>query len=453
MQALDLPNLRDAPFRLGIGPAEAVEHRPWREARDGVLALLANGPAHVVLLGSAGSGKTLLLHALARILQDQGLAVRVGGRGGMLPDLGGGAVLLVDDAERLDPDALARVAERKGSCVLAGPPALAEHLPKRFAAVVLSPLSTDEVARFVAVRLGAAGQRRDLLQPDAVLALTRLSGGAPRQINALAGAAVFLAGLDEAAEVTQHHVEEAAALRDGSAPPEPPPTRGAPVEGHVPEPALPPQLALPLTPRRATRPRLAVFAAGAAMGLLLVVGAVLVGHPGKTLRPPDQAASTAGLRPSPPPVQAQQEAALVKSPAKAPLPSDASGGPAAREVLTPTSHAPATPAVPSREVPVTLDSAINGPRVVVHYREGATAEADHLAAALAGADPKFSHVEVRAVPSTPRAPTIRFFHPEDVGPAWELEAALSTTGNTWEVRNFTGVQPKPRRGTLEVWLP
>ncbi len=88
MQALDLPNLHDAPFRLGIDPGEAVEHGPWCKARDEVLAALANGRAHVALFGGAGSGKTLLLHALARMLQDQGRAVRVADRGGLLPKLG-----------------------------------------------------------------------------------------------------------------------------------------------------------------------------------------------------------------------------------------------------------------------------------------------------------------------------------------------------------------------------
>ncbi len=461
MQALDLPNLRDAPFRMGIGPGDAVEHRPWRKARDRILALLADRPAHVALLGTAGSGKTLLLHALARTVQDQGRAVRVVTHGGMLPALEGDAVLLVDDAEHLEGDALARLAAWEGSCVLAGPPALAECLPKAFATVVLSSLSPDDVARFVAARLAVAGQRRDLLQPDAVLALARLSGGAPRQINALAGAAVFLAGLDDSAEVGQHHVEEAAALRDGDAPPAPPPARNAPVEANArepaSEPASPPQPALPLTPRRADRPRLTVAAAGAVIGLLLLLAAsaALVGHPGKAPRLQVQTASTTGPGPSPPPKQPQQEAALVKPPVAAQPSADASSAPAVavREMPAPASHPPAPPAVPPREVSVTPEPAINSPRVVVQYRGGAAAEADRFAKALAGSDPKFSHVETRAVSSTPRAPTIRFFHPEDVGAAWELEAAVSATGGAWEVRNFTGFQPRPRRGTLEVWLP
>lgn len=430
MQALDLPNLRDTPFRLGVSPGEAVEHGPWCAARNGVLARLAAGPAHVALLGPAGSGKTLLLHTLVRALQDQGRAVRLGDRGGMLPDLGGDAVLAVDDADRLDAEALVRLAGRRAPCVLAGLPALAERLPAPFVAVGLSPLSPDEVARFVAVRLAAAGQRRDLLQPDAVLALARLSGGAPRQVNALAGAAVFLASLDGAGEVGPHHVEEAAALRDGDMPP---PAPSAPAEDKAPEPAAAPRPAPPVS-GHVPGPRWAMAAAGAATGLLLLAGgAMLVGHSGKPSQAPkEQTASAARPQPEPAPVAAPvpQAAAVAKAPAPP----------------------PASPPGPPRDVPAKPDVAAGGPRVVVNYRSGAAARADRLVAALAGADTRLSHVEVHAVQETPRDPTIRFFYPEDVGAAWELEAALSATGETWQVRNYTQHQRKPRRGTLEVLL-
>ena len=457
MQALDLPNLRDAPFRLGIGPAEAVEHRPWCKARDEALAALARPGAHVGLLGGAGSGKTLLLHALARTLQDQGRAVRVGDRGAALPTLADDVILLLDDAEQLDADALARLAGSKGSYVLAGPPALAERLPRPFSMVALSPLSPDDIARFVAMRLAAAGQRRDLMQPDAVLALARLSGGSARQINALAGAAMFLAGLDGAPEVSPHHVEEAAALRDGDAPPAPPPAQTAPAAADAPKSALPPEPPSPLAPARAHRPRLAIAAAGAALGLLILAGAAaLLEHPIKAPRPQDQGpldqvASTVPPRASPTPMPPPREAAAVNAPAPLPPQTNASSAPATHEA--PASQSPASSPAPPREEAVAPDAGTDSTRVMVQYRGGATAEADRLIRALAAADPKFSRVETHAVQETPRDPTIRFFHPEDVGAAWELEAALSTTGQTWEVRNSTRSQHKPRRGTLEVLLP
>ncbi len=459
MQALDLPNLRDAPFRLGIGPAEAVEHGPWCRARDEVLAALANGPVHVALLGGAGSGKTLLLHALARTLQDQGRAVRVADRGGALPKLTDDVILLLDDAEQLDAGALAHLAESKRPCVLAGPPALADRLPRMFARVVLSPLSADDIARFVAIRLAAAGQRRDLMQPGAVLALARLSGGAARQLNALAGAALFLASLDGAVEVSQHHVEEAAALRDGDAPPAPPPPELAPAATSAPEPVppspplrRPPQHAPQRAPTRAPRSPLMFTAAGAALGLLVLAGAAaLVGYTNKPPRPQQQAARTAPPPPSPTAAPVQQQAAPVKPPEPPQPPPDAPSAPAAHETLA--SPPPASPPAPPREEAVAPTPAADSSHVVVQYRDGAVGEADRLAKALAAANPKFSQVETRAVQDTPRQPTIRFFYPEDVGAAWELEATLSATGDTWEVRNATRSQRKPRRGTLDVLLP
>ena len=455
MQALDLPNLRDAPFRLGIDPAEAVEHGPWCRARDEVLAALANGPAHVALLGGAGSGKTLLLHALARTLQDQGRAVRVADRGGVLPKLADDVVLLLDDAEQLDAEALARLARSKGPCVVTGQPALAERLPRAFSTVTLLPLSPDDIARFVAIRLAAAGQRRDLVQPGAVLALARLSSGAARQINALAGAALFLAGLDDVAEVNQHHVREAAALRDGDAPPPsppPPPEQSVPVEASTPEPALPPEPLSPRAPTRAPRPRLAIAVAGATLGLLVLAAAALVGQPGnKPPQPQQQATNTAPPRPSPPSAPAPQQPAPVKAPAPPQPPSEAPSPPASHEAPAP--QPPANPPAPPREETAAPNPDSDSSRVNVRYRDGAAAEADHLAKALAAADPKFSHVELHAVQETPREPTIRFFYPEDVGAAWELEATLRATGDTWEVRNATRSPHKPRRGTLDVLLP
>ena len=152
-------------------------------------------------------------------------------------------------------------------------------------------------------------------------------------------------------------------------------------------------------------------------------------------------------------MQAHQGAALVTPPSATPPSTNVPSGPSVREAPAAPSAPPAPPVVPSRQVGATPEPAINGPHVVVQYRGSAADEADRFAKALAGRDPRFSHVEIRAVSSTPRAPTIRFFHPEDVAAAWELEATVSATGDTWEVRNYTTYQPRPPRGTLEILLP
>jgi len=446
MQALDLPNLRNAPFRLGVGPDEAVPHRSWRALQAGVLAALGSGPACIALLGPAGSGKTLLLHSLASALNENDQLARVVGAGTLAMDLPCDAILLVDDADRLDGDALAQLAQRQGACVLAGTAALADRLPANFAVLALDPLAPDEVARFVAARLAAAGQRRDLLVPDAVLALARLSGGVPRQINAVAGAAVFLAGLDGAAQVGRAHVEEASAMRDGVEPEaaaatfaaNPEPAGDAAAE---PVPEAPREKLAPVPSRRA---RPAAMAAGAALGLLLVIGAVLALHGGREARP-EQAPQAVPAGPALATVPGQQAAAPGEGAATPPAPSPEPPGSAG----VPASHRDAP-----RDLPPALpgSTAASGSRVVVHYHAGGAAEAERVAAMLAGQGGRFGRVETRAVPGTPRAATIRFFHAEDVGAAWEMKAALSATGDDWQVRDFTRYRPRTRHGTLEVWI-
>ena len=115
----------------------------------------------------------------------------------------------------------------------------------------------------------------------------------------------------------------------------------------------------------------------------------------------------------------------------------------------PLASAPALPQPMSAEAEPVLPPS----RVVVQYRGGDDADADRLVAALAKADARFDHAETHQVSSTTRNPTIRFFYREDVGAAWSLKAALDGVGGTWQVSNYTRNGNKPRRGTLEVWLP
>ena len=459
MQVFDLPNLHDAPFRLGIAPADAVVHRSWREARDAALAALAGGQARIAVLGDTGTGKTLLLHVLAEALREQGRTLSVSGSGWLPAELSSEATVLLDDAERLDEATLRQLAERDGPCVLAGLPTLAGQLPAPFTVTRLRPLPPDEVARFVAVRLAEAGRRRDLLEPDAVLALARLSGGVPRQLNALAGAAVFLAGLDGAATVSRRHVEEAAAMRDGDADvapsvlpaePEPGPSLGRDVAATV-DPPRAPRLKSAVTGSRwITRTRV-VAASAAALLVLVIAGLVelpLGGAPSRQARDPGPAVVTGPVAPP------QQEAA-------APSPPPAAVPPAAERAVVASPDPAAAVWVPrprsttarDSDPPVSPEtSTASGPRVVLHYREGAAAEADRIAALLAGQGSRFGRIETRAVRETPHAATIRFFHREDVGAAWALRSALSATGDDWQVRDFTRFQPSPRRGSLEVWI-
>lgn len=91
-------------------------------------------------------------------------------------------------------------------------------------------------------------------------------------------------------------------------------------------------------------------------------------------------------------------------------------------------------------------------RVVIHYPANsgpAASEADQIAASLAA---KAGTVEIRAVNAVPRSPTIRYFHEEDLPAAETLEALLRNAGGQWATRAFTAYEPKPRPGTIEVWI-
>ncbi len=221
MQITHRPAAADLVFQAQIAPEAAVPHPAWQRARAAALEALFSGDA-TVLLGPPGSGKTLLLHDLARTLRNADQPVRLIEQPGALDGSRGNDILLVDEADSLGADALAALVTGPAPVLLAALPGsagrLAGHPVRR---VALDPLAPEDVARFVATRLAAAGRPRDLLEPEAVLALARYSGGSVRLVNTIGGSALFLAGWDGSARVGLRHVEEAAAMRsdfDGATP-------------------------------------------------------------------------------------------------------------------------------------------------------------------------------------------------------------------------------------------
>lgn len=274
MQHNFLPALADPLFSLQVAPDAAVAHPAWCRARTAALEALTAG-SHAVLLGPPGSGKSLLLKNLAHTLRGAGKPVHLIGQTGASGDARAGGILLVDEADALGTDALGVLCAGPGPVLLAMLPGGSERLPQRshpVRHVVLDRLAPLEVARFVAARLAAAGRPGDFLEPEAVLALARHSGGLPRLVNVFGAAAVFFAGLDGSSRIGQRHVDEAAAMRD-----------------EIAEDALPAVLAEPPSVRlfaALPSPRGSVLRRRAALGSMVAASGVLFFLPWLTSKRP-----------------------------------------------------------------------------------------------------------------------------------------------------------------------
>lgn len=273
------------PFCPGDGSNDIFAYAGWQQAQAATLDALGRSEA-VVLLGPPGAGKSLLLQSLVPLLQHEGRVARLVEHGDLLRQGAGADVLLVDDAGTLNAGA------RMALCATGVPFVLAvagqaPALPRPVVRVELPPLTTEEVARFVASRLAAAGRRRDLFEPDAILALARRSAGVLRQVNLIAGGAVSLAEVEGVPRVLRRHVDEAATGGLGDA--EAPAALPAPAE-----PALPSVPASALGAAAPGRRRMLLLAA-AGLGVVLTGGLAYsqLGGTAPATQPPSPAPPTA----------------------------------------------------------------------------------------------------------------------------------------------------------------
>lgn len=209
-------------FRRAPHEAKAIEHRAWADARAEILGTLAAGPGIVALLAPPGSGKSLLLAEIADRLTEAGGSVVTCRASEPVPTRPPGTVLILDDAGAMAPESLAALIEgQELSCVLAGPPELAERLrelPAMRAIVPLPPLADAEVGPFLRALIARARLPRATVTEAALAALVARSRGVPRALQELAGTAFWHAARDGAAQVTEHDVEAASAIRHGTQP-------------------------------------------------------------------------------------------------------------------------------------------------------------------------------------------------------------------------------------------
>jgi hypothetical protein len=196
-------------------------HRGWYAARAEILDAFARGERLVVLLGPPGVGKTFLLNDLEHEFRWMGGEVQRVDCGDLLSDKETEQVLLVDEADRIDPTALqCLVARASGFAVLAALPSFSARLdgvPHR--PVTLGPLEAEEVPAYVTARLSAMGTSPERFTREALQALGEASAGVPRLLNILIGTSLFVADMNDDARITDEHVHNTAAMRVSMEPP------------------------------------------------------------------------------------------------------------------------------------------------------------------------------------------------------------------------------------------
>src|SRR5215470_1381478 len=292
---------REPPFRITPDPRFLYRNPSVEEAAAALAYGIERRKGFCSLVGEAGTGKTtimrhvldtlsgnvrtvVLLHPtvefdeiLEYILTELGVPVEGGRKLVLLQRLheflvehtraGGNVALLIDEAQDLDGSVLEELrllsnletgTEKILQIVLAGQPELEaklgdpalRQLRQRIALHVrLRPLSGDEVAAYIACRLGFAGAtRRDIFTPDAVTRIAAASQGIPRVINVLADACLVTAYATAMPSVTAEIVDEAwadyarlALVEPAATPATPAPTVSMRTVPPRPAPAQPPE--------------------------------------------------------------------------------------------------------------------------------------------------------------------------------------------------------------------
>ena len=236
---------RDQPFRLTPDPRYLYLGSKHREGYAHLLYALREGSGFVAVTGEVGTGKTTLVRALLRESHDNvavayifnpvlssiellqtinaefGLPSRSTSKKELTEALnqfllsqkldGGRAVIIVDEAQNLDPAVLEQLrllsnleteTEKLLQIILLGQPELRTLLERPDLRQLsqrislrwhLEPLDREEAERYLDHRVRVAGGRESLFDARAADLVHQLSGGVPRLINILAHRALLVA--------------------------------------------------------------------------------------------------------------------------------------------------------------------------------------------------------------------------------------------------------------------
>lgn len=208
------------PFAVQVTPAPRSQQMPpilfasWVAARDRAASALLSGTKRLLLTGPAGTGKTVLVEHVARVLRAAGRTVII-----QLADTDpeppvSGMTLFVDEADRLSATKLRELFEQSaGTVVLAGLTPIARRVAAGTVQVTLDVLDQTEAQDYLAQWLALNGRIPAELDSKAVRALVELSGGVPRLLTTLLAAGAWLAKSAGSPVIEASHIQEAAELR------------------------------------------------------------------------------------------------------------------------------------------------------------------------------------------------------------------------------------------------
>jgi hypothetical protein len=435
MEVTDFFGLKAFPFAARGGPP--VIAPPVRAAAAELARHIDSGAPTIVIAGASGTGKSFLLHSLAA---DPRLAHARPRFVADHSDIDTGVfdtteLLLVDEADHLPPERLrtlaADAAKRDKRLVIAvngAAPAADTPLPDA-PVVAIGAMSPAAALSFLHTHFARSNDRF----PFDAAAAERIAaaGGSPRQLKALAGAALVEAMVDGAPTVGVDH-----ALRALAELPRSPAAADVPAPDPAPNVAAAPRtLPVMAAPRPDRRPLRRVAA-----GATLAAVAVLVW-------------ATPASGPAPAPVRAAigaAPAALVTPPAAAlEVPRGVTGLAVSGTPAPPLRLAVAVePAAPAAATPA--PAAAPPPRrveVVIRYDRAAPAATAEAAYAVAGMLERGGFRVAAVSPAAAAFGEARtlYFDAADRAAADAIGRRLAVAAR---------LSPGPgKRGTVEVWLP
>ena len=177
---------------------------PVQLAFDEVMREIGRGTTVIVVIGPAGSGKSLLLDITESACSSRGLSVGRIDRGDLAHTVLGEApdLLLVDEADSVDPPTLQLMLSNRDdtgprsivfACRLSDTARYAGEAVPVF--VKVAPLAPADARKFIIERVTGAGHA-ELFEPEALDRLVAATKGSPRLLQSIAGHALFC-GLPE----------------------------------------------------------------------------------------------------------------------------------------------------------------------------------------------------------------------------------------------------------------